>query len=72
MPRDIGTIYHLPCSNSYRYVLKIENNKNVNYQANLLVLVVVFYVEWSHLDFLCVTVYETFVEVIRSNNVIVC
>ena len=44
----------------------------MNYQANLLVLVVVFYVECSHLDFLCVTVYETFVEVIRSNNVTVC
>ena len=42
----------------------------MNHQANSLVLVVVFYVEHSHLDFLYVTVYETFVKLIRSDKAI--
>ena len=42
----------------------------MNDRDNPLVLVVVFYVERSHLDFLDVTMYETFVELIRSDNVI--
>ena len=40
--------------------------------SNSLVLVVVFYIEHSHLDFLYVTVCETFVSIIRSDCVIVC
>ena len=31
----------------------------------------VFYVECSHLDFLYVTMYDTFVEIIRSDDVTV-
>ena len=41
----------------------------MNFTSNSLVIVVVFYVEHSHLDFLYVTVYETFVKLIRSDNV---
>ena len=43
----------------------------MNCQANSLVLVVVFYIEYSHLDFFNVSVYETFVEIIRSDDVTV-
>ena len=42
----------------------------MNFQTNSEVLSVVFYVEHSHLDFLYVTVHETFVKLIRSDDVI--
>ena len=48
---------------------KIDNIENVIYQANSLAPRGMFYVEYSHLDFLYVTVYETLVKLIRSENV---
>ena len=67
-PREIGTIYLARIAN----VLKIENNKNVNYQANLLGSRSSILRRMVTFRFLCVTLYETFVELIRSNNVTVC